>query len=74
MALYLWLPVPEPARLRGFTSEGACADLLAATGVCLTPGVGFGPGGEGWLRLALVHPLATLEEAAARMGHWLARL
>ena len=74
MALYLWLPVPEPARLRGFTSEEACADLLAATGVCLTPGVGFGPGGEGWLRLALVHPLATLEEAAARMGHWLARL
>jgi aspartate/methionine/tyrosine aminotransferase len=74
MALYLWLPVPEPARLRGLTSEEVCADLLTATGVCLTPGVGFGPGGEGWLRLALVHPLATLEEAAARMGHWLARL
>lgn len=74
MALYLWLPVPEPARLLGLSSEALCADLLAATGVCLTPGVGFGPGGEGWLRLALVHPLATLEEAAARMGQWLARL
>lgn len=74
MALYLWLPVPEAARQRGLSSEDLCAALLAATGVCLTPGVGFGPGGEGWLRLALVHPLATLEEAAARMGQWLAGL
>jgi aspartate/methionine/tyrosine aminotransferase len=74
MALYLWLPLPEAARQRGLSSEQLCADLLAATGVCLTPGVGFGSGGEGWLRLALVHPLATLEEAAARMGCWLAGL
>jgi aspartate/methionine/tyrosine aminotransferase len=74
MALYLWLPLPEAARQRGLSSEQLCADLLAATGVCLTPGVGFGSGGEGWLRLALVHPLATLEVAAARMGRWLAGL
>jgi aspartate/methionine/tyrosine aminotransferase len=74
MALYLWLPVPEAARQRGLSSEELCAALLQATGVCLTPGCGFGPGGEGWLRLALVHPLATLEEAAARMGGWLATL
>jgi aspartate/methionine/tyrosine aminotransferase len=74
MALYLWLPVPEAARQRGWTSEDACAALLEATGVCLTPGCGFGPGGEGWLRLALVHPLATLDEAASRMGRWLKSL
>jgi aspartate/methionine/tyrosine aminotransferase len=74
MALYLWLPLPEPARVRGLSSEACCAALLQATGVCLTPGIGFGPGGEGWLRLALVHPLPILEEAAARMGRWLATL
>jgi aspartate/methionine/tyrosine aminotransferase len=74
LALYLWLPLPEVARARGLSSEALCADLLEATGVCLTPGSGFGPGGEGWVRLALVHPLATLEEAAARMGRWLAGL
>jgi aspartate/methionine/tyrosine aminotransferase len=74
MALYLWLPLPEAARERGFSSEACCAALLQATGVCLTPGIGFGPGGEGWLRLALVHPLPILEEAAARMGCWLATL
>jgi aspartate/methionine/tyrosine aminotransferase len=74
MALYLWLPVPEAARQRGWTSEDVCAQLLEATGVCLTPGAGFGPGGEGWLRLALVHPLDSLDDAASRMGRWLKRL
>ncbi|MEB3259073.1 MAG: aminotransferase class I/II-fold pyridoxal phosphate-dependent enzyme [Cyanobacteriota bacterium] len=74
MALYLWLPLPAAARQRGWSSETVCAELLAATGVCLTPGVGFGPGGEGWLRLALVHPVEVLEEAAARMGRWRASL
>jgi aspartate/methionine/tyrosine aminotransferase len=74
MALYLWLPLPEAARQRGLSSEDVCASLLEATGVCLTPGSGFGPGGEGWLRLALVRPSASLEEAAARMGRWLAAL
>ena len=74
MALYLWLPLPEAARQRGLSCEDVCASLLEATGVCLTPGSGFGPGGEGWLRLALVHPTGTLEEAAVRMGRWLAAL
>ena len=74
MALYLWLELPPVAKERGLDSEGFCAALLEATGVCLTPGIGFGPGGEGWLRLALVHPLPQLEAAAARMGAWLGQL
>ncbi len=74
MALYLWLPVPPEARARGLDSEACCASLLEATGICLTPGSGFGPSGEGWLRLALVHPAAELEAAAARMGRWRAAL
>jgi aspartate/methionine/tyrosine aminotransferase len=71
MALYLWLPLPEAARQRGLDSEAFAAALLEATGVCLTPGNGFGPGGEGWQRLALVHPSDALEAGAARMGAWL---
>ncbi len=74
MALYLWLPVPEQARARGLDSEAFCAALLEGTGVCLTPGNGFGPGGEGWQRLALVHPIEQLEQSAARIGDWLRRL
>ena len=74
MALYLWLPLPEQARARGMDSESFCAALLEATGVCLTPGNGFGPGGEGWQRLALVHPVEELEQGAERIGDWLRRL
>ena len=72
MALYFWLPLPEQAR--GMDSETFCAALLEATGVCLTPGNGFGPGGEGWQRLALVHPIEQLEQGAERIGHWLRQL
>jgi aspartate/methionine/tyrosine aminotransferase len=71
MALYLWLELPPVARARGLDSEGFCAELLEATGVCLTPGNGFGPSGEGWERLALVHPLEELEAGATRIGAWL---
>lgn len=71
MALYLWLSLPEQARQRGWDSEQFCAQLLDATGVCLTPGNGFGEGGEGFARLALVHDTAALEAGAKRMGAWL---
>jgi len=74
MALYLWLELPPQARAKGLSSESFCAALLDATGVCLTPGNGFGPGGEGWVRLALVHPVEQLELGAARIGVWLAQL
>jgi aspartate/methionine/tyrosine aminotransferase len=74
MALYLWLALPPIARARGMDSEGFCAALLEATGVCLTPGNGFGPAGEGWQRLALVHPVEQLEAGADRVGAWLGQL
>ena len=74
MALYLWLQLPEVARRRGLNSETFAAALLEGTGVCLTPGHGFGPAGEGWQRLALVHPAAELEAGAERIGAWLRQL
>ena len=74
MALYLWLRLPQQAAALGLDSETFCARLLEATGVCLTPGNGFGAGGEGYARLALVHPSAELEAGAARIGRWLTQL
>jgi aspartate/methionine/tyrosine aminotransferase len=74
MALYLWLELPERARAAGLDSEQFCARLLEATGVCLTPGNGFGASGEGFARLALVHPIEELEAGAQRMAAWLAQL
>ena len=74
MALYLWLPLPPQAKARGLASEAFCTALLQATGVCLTPGSGFGSGGEGYARLALVHPIEQLVAAAGRIEPWLAGL
>jgi len=74
MALYLWLQVPPAARARGWSSEQFCGQLLEATGVCLTPGNGFGSAGEGYARLALVQPSQALEDAAVRIGQWLSGL
>ena len=47
---------------------------VEGTGICLTPGNGFGPSGEGWQRLALVHPIEALERGADRIGSWLQQL
>ena len=64
------------AQLRSqFGPEAELApQLLQATGVCLTPGNGFGSAGEGYARLALVHPSDQLEAGAQRMARWLDQL
>lgn len=74
LALYLWLALPPAALATGLDSETFCARLLEATGVALTPGNGFGAAGEGWQRLALVHPAPDLEAGAERIGTWLRSL
>ena len=66
MALYLWMPLPP--RLLALGSEAACSWLLERSGVALTPGIGFGAGGEGWLRLALVAEIGQLQQAAKRLN------
>lgn len=70
--MFLWAPLPERFMARGDGSSLAFAhSLLEATGVVVAPGAGFGPGGEGYVRMALVQPAARLAEAAARIARWL---
>ncbi|WP_413442330.1 aminotransferase class I/II-fold pyridoxal phosphate-dependent enzyme [Synechococcus sp. MIT S1220] len=68
MALYLWVPCPEAAAAHGWKDERCAAELLQRSGVALTPGSGFGQGGEGWLRMALVRPSSELEAAVSRLA------
>ncbi|MFN3285928.1 MAG: aminotransferase class I/II-fold pyridoxal phosphate-dependent enzyme [bacterium] len=64
--MYLWARVP------GEVDDVAFAVALCRrTGVALSPGQGFGPGGKGYVRIALVQPPERLEEAAARIGDFL---
>ena len=59
---YVWAPVPE-----GYDSIGFASHVLDEVGVNITPGVGFGPHGEGYFRLSVTAPDARLEEAMARL-------
>jgi LL-diaminopimelate aminotransferase len=59
---YVWARVPA-----GETSMGFSARVLQEHGVVLTPGVGFGPGGEGWFRISLTASDERVAEAARRL-------
>src|SRR5436309_8025180 len=61
-SLYLWARVPE-----GLTSVHFAARLLDEAGVVVTPGIGYGPSGEGYVRLSLTIPDKRLEEGVRRM-------
>ncbi len=48
-----------------------CMDLFDATGVAVTPGIDFGPGGEGYLRFSYANSLETIQEALNRIAAYL---
>jgi LL-diaminopimelate aminotransferase len=59
---YLWARVPA-----GYDSIGFAAHVLDEVGVNVTPGVGFGPSGEGYFRVSVTAPDARVEEACERL-------
>lgn len=59
---YLWVRVPAGER-----DETFAARLLEA-GILVSPGSFFGPGNEGFVRLALVPPVSGCEEAVRRLS------
>jgi LL-diaminopimelate aminotransferase len=61
-SIYVWSPIPP-----GWTSSAFTSALLEKSGVSLTPGVVFGAGGEGYLRIALTAPAAMIDRAMQRM-------
>jgi LL-diaminopimelate aminotransferase len=61
-SLYVWGPVPAGTKSVDFSLR-----LLDETAVWITPGVGFGPAGEGYFRISLTTPDDRLEEALARL-------
>ncbi len=61
--LYVWAAVPD-----GMSSVEYAMRVLDATGVVITPGVGFGKHGEGYFRISLTTPDDRLEEALHRLA------
>jgi aspartate/methionine/tyrosine aminotransferase len=66
--MYVWAQLPEPWQ---DNSVDFCTKLVAQTGVAASPGAGFGQGGEGYVRFALVKDPATLRKAAQKIQHFL---
>ena len=64
-SLYLWARLPE-----GRTSLEFASRLLDDIGVVVTPGIGYGPHGEGYVRLSLTLPDERLEEGLRRLVGW----
>ena len=60
---YVWCPVPD-----GSPSADFAKRLLEEAGVVATPGVGLGPSGEGYVRMALTRPEEEIRQALERLG------
>jgi LL-diaminopimelate aminotransferase len=63
--LYIWAKVPE-----GYTSVEFANDLLEKVGVAVTPGIGYGTSGEGYVRFSLTIPDAGLVKGLSRLAGW----
>ena len=64
-SLYLWAGLPA-----GVGSTAFAERLLDDTGVVVTPGIGYGAHGEGYVRLSLTIPDDQLEEGVRRLQGW----
>ncbi len=59
---YVWCQVPD-----GYTSVEFTKKLLNDAGILVTPGVGFGEHGEGFVRFALTRDVETIAKAVDRL-------
>ncbi len=62
---YVWCRVPGKESAVDF-----CGRALREVGLVVTPGNGFGPGGEGWFRISLTASDADIAEGARRIRSW----
>jgi alanine-synthesizing transaminase len=70
--MFAWAPIPEPYREMG--SVEFCSFLVKEAGVALSPGVGFGPGGEGNVRFALIENEQRISQAVRNLKRALPKL
>jgi alanine-synthesizing transaminase len=59
--MFAWAPIPEPYTELGSLEFSKL--LLRDAKVAVSPGVGFGPGGEGFVRFALVENEHRINQA-----------
>lgn len=60
--IYMWVPVPD-----GYTSSSFAEMVLEKCAVVVPPGSGYGPSGEGFVRISLTAPDERIREALKRI-------
>jgi alanine-synthesizing transaminase len=70
-SMFLWAPIPE--RFRAMGSLEFSKLVLEKAQVAVSPGIGFGPLGEGYVRFALVENEQRIRQATRSIGQFLAK-
>jgi alanine-synthesizing transaminase len=64
--MFIWAPLPK--KLASLQSLGATTELIERTHVAVSPGIGFGPGGDNYVRFALIEDPPRIAEACQRIA------
>jgi alanine-synthesizing transaminase len=70
--MFVWAPIPEP--YSELTSQEFAQMLVTEAKVAVSPGSGFGPGGEGFVRFALVENEQRISQAVRGLRKALTKL
>ena len=70
-SMFVWAPVPDPYREEGSLEFAKL--LMKEALVAVSPGIGFGPLGEGFVRFALVENEHRIRQATRSIKQFLAR-
>jgi alanine-synthesizing transaminase len=70
--MFTWARIPEPYRNMGSVEFSSM--LVSEANVATSPGVGFGPGGEGYVRFALIENEQRINQATRQLRGALTRL
>ena len=68
-SMFVWAPIPEPYKKLGSLEFSKM--LLEGADVAVAPGLGFGPGGDGFVRLALVENKHRIRQATRGIKQFL---
>ena len=68
-SMFLWAPMPE--RYKAMGSLEFAKLLMEKALVAVSPGIGFGPMGEGFVRFALVENEHRIRQATRSIGQFL---
>jgi alanine-synthesizing transaminase len=71
-SMFVWAPIPEP--YAEMDSVEFCSHVVRECEVALSPGVGFGPGGEGFARFALIENEQRIAQGIRNLKRGLTKL